>query len=96
MRYYRSMPTKTREYLLFAPGNLVVCRTDVYSSTPIDGDAGNTNMIKAGTVGLIMERGDDKSGFKDHLRVQFLGKVLWWVRPDEVEPYVDYFYGRQV
>ena len=57
------MPTKTREYLLFAPGNLVVCRTDVYSSTPIDGDAGDTNMIKAGTVGLIMERGDDKSGF---------------------------------
>ena len=75
------MPTKTKEYSLYDPGSLVVCRTDVYSSSPIDGDAGNKNMIPA--------------GFRNHFQVQFLGKILWWVRPDEIEPYVDYFYGKQ-
>ena len=88
------MPTKTREYSLYDPGSLVVCRTDVYSSVPIDG-SGGSNMIPAGTVGLIVARGDDQAGFKNHFQVQLLGKILWWVRPDEIEPYVDYFYGKQ-
>ncbi len=95
MRYYKSMPTKTKEYSLYDPGNLVVCRTDVYSSVPIDGNAGAPNMIPAGTVGLVVARGDDTAGFKDHFQVQFLGDIMWWVRPDEIEPYVDYFYGKQ-
>ena len=86
------MPTKTKEYSLYDPGSLVVCCKDVYSSLPIDGDQGASNMIKSGTVGLIVKRGDDKGGFKDHFQVQFLGKITWWVRPDEIEPYTEYFY----
>ena len=88
------MPTKTKEYSLFDPGSLIVCRTYVYSSVPIDGSDGS-GMVPAGTVGLIIARGDDRAGFKNHLQVQFLGNIKWWVRPDEIEPYIDYFYGKQ-
>ena len=45
MRYYRSMPTKTKEYSLYDPGCLVVCKTDIYSSVAIDGDGGGTNRV---------------------------------------------------
>ena len=48
------MPTKTKEYSLYDPGCLVVCKQDIYSSVAIDGDGGGTNRVQAGTVGLII------------------------------------------
>ena len=62
----------------------MVCRSDIYSSTPIDGDGGNS--IKGGTVGLILNGPGE--GYREHFKVEFLNGIVWWVGPHEIEPYV--------
>jgi|TARA_B100001778_G_C18292513_1_gene495972 hypothetical protein len=86
------MPTKTKEYSLYDPGCLVVCKTDIYSSVAIDGDGGGTNRVQAGTVGLIISGPQPAKGYREHFYVQFLKDIKWWVRADEIEPYINYFY----
>jgi len=78
------MPTQTKEYSLYAPGSLIQCRANIYSSTPIDGDEDN-NRIAGGTVGLILH--GPQPGYENHCQVQFLNNILWWVRFEEIEPY---------
>jgi len=68
------MPTKTKEHTLYAPGNLIKTRTDMYSTTP-------TGRLDQGTLGLILKRGDE-----GRLLVQFTGNITWWVNQNEVEP----------
>ena len=80
------MPTPLKEYSLFAPGRLVQCIGDIYSSSPIDGDADN-NRIDGGTIGIIVS--GPKPGYEEHYQVQFLKNILWWVRHDEIEPYLN-------
>jgi hypothetical protein len=92
MRYWRSMLTKTKESLSFEPGCLVVAKQDIYSSVAIDGEAGSSNRVHAGTVGLVVSGPEPASGFKEHFYVQFLKDIKWWVRPDEIEPYISYSY----
>ena len=83
------MPTKTKEYSLYAPGKLVTCLKDIYSSSPIDGDANSENRITLGTVGIIINGPQPEAGYKDHYQVQFVGNILWWVLPNEIEPYLE-------
>ena len=80
------MPTKTKEYSLYAPGRLVKCRADIYSSSPIDGD-NYANHIPGGTVGLIIC--GPQPGYENHYQVQFLKNVLWWVNGSEIEPHLE-------
>lgn len=80
------MPTKTKEYSLFAPGSLVRCRGDIYSAAPIDGT--DCNQINAGTVGVIISGPNPKQGYKDHYQVNFLHNIIWWVGSHEIEPYI--------
>ena len=76
MKCSKNMPTPTKEYSLYKPGNLIKTRTDIYSTDP-------NGKIQEGTVGLILER-DNKKRFY----VQFLNKVTWWVNINEIEPYI--------
>ena len=78
------MPTKTEEYSLYSPGNLIKNVADIYSSVPIDGDAGG-NRIDAGTIGIILS--GPAPGYSGHCQVQFLRNVVWWVRFEEIEPF---------
>ena len=74
------MPTKTKEYSLYAPGNLVVCRQALYSSE-------EKNMrIEAGSVGLILT--GPNTSYTHHFQVQFVNNVTWWVHHNEIEPYL--------
>ena len=75
------MPTKTKEYSLYAPGKLVVTRNEIYSYDPHQAIAG-------GTVGLILSGPNPEKGYKRHLHVQFTNNITWWVNVDEVEPYI--------
>lgn len=68
------MPTKTKEHTLYAPGNLIKTRADIYSTDP-------TGKLDQGTIGLILERAEE-----GRLRVQFTGNITWWVNQNEVEP----------
>ena len=68
------MPTKTKEHTLYAPGNLIKTRTDIYSTAP-------SGKLDRGTLGLILERGDE-----GRLLVQFTGNITWWVNQNEIEP----------
>ena len=79
------MPTKTREYSLFAPGCLVQSVSDIYSATPIDGL--DCNQINGGTVGIIISGPQMALGYRDHYQVCFLHNIMWWVGPHEIEPY---------
>ena len=81
------MPTKATESLCFEPGKLVRCRTNIYSSTPIEQLAGNHNQIEGGTVGVIISGPRPETGFAHQYQVQFLNNVTWWVNPHEIEPY---------
>jgi len=81
------MPTQTREYSLFSPGNLVKNIADIYSSPPIDGDH-NTNRIRGGTIGVIISGPDKEKGYPQHCQVQFLNNIMWWVGFHEIEPYI--------
>jgi len=81
------MPTKVKEYSLFSPGKLVQCVSDIYSSSPIDGDGGNR--INGGTVGLIITGPSPDLGFKNQYQVQFLNNIVWWVNANEIEPYYE-------
>tara|TARA_R110002060_G_scaffold31841_3_gene42471 strand:+ start:3173 stop:3406 length:234 start_codon:yes stop_codon:yes gene_type:complete len=76
------MPAKTKEYLLFTNGSLVQTAADVYMTQGVE----EAIRIPAGTVGLILERDTDRSSTP--LRVQFLHGYTWWVRPDELKPYM--------
>ena len=79
------MPTQIKEYSLFSPGRLVKNIAHIYSSVPIDGDAGG-NRIDAGTIGVIIS--GPQVGYPDHCQVQFLNNVLWWVGFHEIEPHI--------
>jgi len=81
-----TMPTKTKEYSVFAPGNLVTCAKDLYSSTPIGGSGGSENQVVYGTVGLIIC--GPNSERRAQYQVQFLNNVTWWVNHNEIEPYI--------
>ena len=78
---------------MFKSGCLVVARQDIYSSVAIDGDDGSSNRVQAGTVGLIVSGPNPSLGYKEHFYVQFLKDIKWWVRADEIEPYISYFYS---
>jgi hypothetical protein len=80
------MPTKTKEYSLYAPGALVKTISNIYSSTPIDGLA-QGNQIAAGTVGVIVSGPQPELGFKNHYQVNFLNNIIWWVGSHEIQPY---------
>ena len=72
------MLTKVKESSLFAPGNLVKSRKDIYSVNP-DGH------VAAGTVGTIL-RGPVQ-GYSNHCQVHFVSSgEPWWVTFDEIEP----------
>ena len=78
------MPTKTKEYSLFAPGKLVKTRKAIYSVDAGD-DCASNGRLAAGTVGLVLS--GPKNGFPTHCNVQFTGNVVWWVNFHEIEPY---------
>jgi len=82
------MPTRVKESSLFAPGKLVQCVSDIYSSPPIDGDA-DTTRITGGTVGVIISGPQPDVGYPEHYKVQFLKNIIWWVRHNEIEPYLN-------
>jgi hypothetical protein len=74
------MPTKTKEYSLFAPGNLVKSREEMHAVNP-DG------FVAAGTVGTIL-RGPEQ-GYSNRCQVHFVSSPEpWWVRFDEIEPWL--------
>jgi hypothetical protein len=73
------MPTKIEEYSMYAPGKLVQCRADIYSTDP-------NGKINGGSVGLVLERDRVKSG---RLLVQFVNNITWWVNTSEIEPYIE-------
>ena len=81
------MPTKTKEYSLYAPGRLVKNIADIYSSSPIDGGEFYDNRVARGTVGVILSGPKPTQGYKDHCQVQFLNNIVWWVRFEEIEPF---------
>ena len=82
------MPTQTKEYSLFSPGNLIKNIADIYGASPIDGDL-DTNMIPGGTVGGIIAGPDKGKGYPRHCQVQFLNNIVWWVEYQEIEPYIE-------
>ena len=77
------MPAQTKEYLLFTQGSLVQTAADLYMTHGVE----EAVRIPAGTVGLILERDGGRSS--NQLRVQFLKGYTWWVRPDELKPYME-------
>jgi len=80
-------PAKIKEYSCYAPGSLVACDKDLYSSSPIDGDAGDEpGRVSRGTVGIIMN--GPKPGYEHHYQVQFLKNITWWVLANEIRPYI--------
>tara|TARA_B100000131_G_C17996983_1_gene564931 strand:- start:645 stop:893 length:249 start_codon:yes stop_codon:yes gene_type:complete len=81
------MPTKATESLCFEPGKLVRSRTTIYSSTPIEQLVGTYNHIAGGTVGVIISGPRPETGYGHQYQVQFLNNVVWWVDPNEIEPY---------
>tara|TARA_R110000744_G_scaffold256801_1_gene372317 strand:- start:231 stop:479 length:249 start_codon:yes stop_codon:yes gene_type:complete len=82
------MPTRATEYSLYTPGKLVTSRTDLHSSSPIDGDAGedNPNHVRCGTMGIILKAPTPER--KAQYQVQFLKNIIWWVNASEIEPYL--------
>ena len=73
------MPTKVREYSMYAPGSLVRSTQAIYSTDP-------TGRIPLGTVGTIL-RGPEQ-GYENHCQVQFVSlHDPWWVNYNEIEPY---------
>ena len=75
------MPIKmTKEYSLFSPGKLVVAAKDLHSTD----DA--PYLIELGSLGLIL-RGPNSRRSGEYL-VQFLTNVNWWVRGEEIKPYL--------
>mgnify|MGYP003117293147 CR=1 FL=1 len=75
------MPTKTREYSLYTPGNLVVTRKEIYSYDP-------HGKIDGGTVGMILT--GPNSDYREHCQVHFVGFAEpWWVNFSEIEPYLN-------
>ena len=81
------MPVEISESSCFAPGSLVTCDKDLYSSTPIDGDGSDDpSRVPRGTVGIIMN--GPRPGHEHYYKVQFLKNVTWWVLPSEIRPYI--------
>ena len=72
----------TKEYSLFAPGNLVKTINAIYSVEP-------SMRIPEGTVGTILQKGGKDGWSKDHYQVHFVSTGSpWWVRHHEIEPYI--------
>ena len=75
------MPTKIKESYLYAPGNLVKTRKDIYSVDP-------HARINAGTVGTILT--GPKPGYAHHCQVHFVSMgEPWWVNFSEIEPWIE-------
>ena len=75
------MPTETKEYSLYAPGNLVITRKELYSYDP-------HQMIAGGTVGVVLS--GPVPNYNNHCQVHFVGfSEPWWVNFGEIEPYLN-------
>ncbi len=48
---------------------------------------GTYNHIAGGTVGVIISGPRPETGYGHQYQVQFLNNVVWWVDPNEIEPY---------
>lgn len=74
------MPTKTTEYSVYAPGNLIKARKTLYSTDP-------PGQIPQGTVGTILN--GPRNGYPTHCYVHFVAMAEpWWVNFNEIEPYL--------
>jgi len=84
------MPVKIKERSLMTPGCLVKSVGDLFSSSGIDGDAGDDDprRVAAFTVGIILA-GPSRERKKQY-HVQFLNNVVWWVNAREIEPYTEW------
>ena len=72
------MPTKTKEYSLYAPGSLVMSAKDIYSADP-------HWLILSGTAGIVVS--GPQEGYAHHCQVHFVSLAEpWWVSFSEIEP----------
>jgi len=76
------MPVKTKEYSPFSRGSLVQSASDLYMAV---GDE-EGSIVPKGTVGLIVDRDFNHDG--NNVLVEFLRGETWWVRLNEIEPYI--------
>jgi len=75
-------PVKTKESALYHPGALIQTVKNIYSSSATPSI--EAEMIKEGTVGVLIQRHDDAY----HWSIDFVGKTApWWCNVSEIEPF---------